>query len=497
MPTPPTAREATTKGQVHLSVADFGPIVRADVELRPLTVLVGPSNTGKSYLAVLIYLLHRFFGGGPQPFAEPMRLGPFFLRHGAGLRTEAAKRETHAFCREVARRASDAESGPVRIPNEVARWVQSVFAAQEDQLEAALRECFGEGDLGSLVRKEAKGACQVRIRRDATDDSSPFEHLLTIARQPSLRVSIPDTVPFEAELARPAGLGMAELWAVIERASSESRPADFVEWLQLQVLDGIILRHLSGTLGLPAYYLPAERAAVMHARSVVANATGVMADFLRQLLVVDRGSPANGSQGVDAGTRLEESILRGSVQIDRSGPGPYPRFSYRPHGWTQDLSMRSASSMVSELAPIVLYLRYVVRPGNVLIVEEPESHLHPQAQSLLAREIVELVATGYRVIVTTHSDWMLNQFANHLRLSELGVERRDGLDEFRDLRRDQFGAWLFRPTQRPRGSFVEEIRFDPDRGGLDSDYGDVADALYNTWAEIGNRIEEDKATDPS
>ena len=44
-----------------LSVKDFGPIYSAEVELRPLTVFVGPSNTGKSYLAILIYALHKFF----------------------------------------------------------------------------------------------------------------------------------------------------------------------------------------------------------------------------------------------------------------------------------------------------------------------------------------------------------------------------------------------------------------------------------------------------
>ena len=44
-----------------LSVRDFGPIYSAEIELRPLTVFVGPSNTGKSYLAILIYALHKFF----------------------------------------------------------------------------------------------------------------------------------------------------------------------------------------------------------------------------------------------------------------------------------------------------------------------------------------------------------------------------------------------------------------------------------------------------
>ena len=47
---------------LQLTVSNFGPIVEAEIDLRPLTVFVGPSNTGKSYLAILIYALHRFFG---------------------------------------------------------------------------------------------------------------------------------------------------------------------------------------------------------------------------------------------------------------------------------------------------------------------------------------------------------------------------------------------------------------------------------------------------
>lgn len=49
---------------LNLEVSDFGPIAEAKIELRPLTVFVGPSNTGKSYLAILIYALHRFLGPG-------------------------------------------------------------------------------------------------------------------------------------------------------------------------------------------------------------------------------------------------------------------------------------------------------------------------------------------------------------------------------------------------------------------------------------------------
>ena len=48
---------------LKLSVTNLGPIARADIDLRPMTVFVGPSNTGKSYMAMLVYALHGFFSG--------------------------------------------------------------------------------------------------------------------------------------------------------------------------------------------------------------------------------------------------------------------------------------------------------------------------------------------------------------------------------------------------------------------------------------------------
>ena len=51
--------ERQVVGDYRLEVTDFGPIVKASVDLRPLTVFIGPSNTGKSYLAILIYALHK------------------------------------------------------------------------------------------------------------------------------------------------------------------------------------------------------------------------------------------------------------------------------------------------------------------------------------------------------------------------------------------------------------------------------------------------------
>ena len=77
---------------------------------------------------------------------------------------------------------------------------------------------------------------------------------------------------------------------------------------------------------------------------------------------------------------VEKNLLAGAVRLRHSETG-YPSFAYRPANWDADLPLMRTSSMVSELAPVVLYLRYLVRPGDLLIIEEPESHLHPAMQA--------------------------------------------------------------------------------------------------------------------
>lgn len=46
--------------------------------------------------------------------------------------------------------------------------------------------------------------------------------------------------------------------------------------------------------------------------------------------------------------------------------------------------------------------------GLLLVIEEPEAHLHPLAQRWLARKVEDLAKTGVQVLVTTHSPAFLN-----------------------------------------------------------------------------------------
>ena len=102
--------------------------------------------------------------------------------------------------------------------------------------------------------------------------------------------------------------------------------------------------------------------------------------------------------------------------------------------------------------------------------------------------------SGVRVMLTTHSEWILEAVANLVRLSELSVERREGIPGADvALAPEQVGAWLFKPDSDGSGSAVEEIPLDTEAGSFPAGFGEVTESLYNEWARISNRIEAAKA----
>ena len=181
--------------------------------------------------------------------------------------------------------------------------------------------------------------------------------------------------------------------------------------------------------------------------------------------------------------------MRGNISVEQEQID-YPSFVYRPHGWERNLPLMNTSSMVSELAPVVLYFRHVVEPGETLIIEEPESHLHPAMQVEFVRLLAAAVKAGIRIIITTHSEWVLEELANLVLMSELPVEHRAGI-EGADLALtpDEVGAWFFEPNADGSGSVVREMSLDKESGNFPSGFGLITAELYNRYAKISNRIE--------
>jgi predicted ATPase len=50
---------------------------------------------------------------------------------------------------------------------------------------------------------------------------------------------------------------------------------------------------------------------------------------------------------------------------------------------------------------------YFINSESILIVDEPETNLHPQWQNLYAKFLIKLANQGTRILVNTHSPYML------------------------------------------------------------------------------------------
>lgn len=81
------------------------------------------------------------------------------------------------------------------------------------------------------------------------------------------------------------------------------------------------------------------------------------------------------------------------------------------------LPLYLASTSVRSLFDLHLWFKHRARKGDILFIDEPELHLHPENQMNMARLLVRLVNRGIEVFVTTHSTYLVKEFNNLLMLA--------------------------------------------------------------------------------
>lgn len=101
--------------------------------------------------------------------------------------------------------------------------------------------------------------------------------------------------------------------------------------------------------------------------------------------------------------------------------------------------------------PVILAL-LTTKEGGTVIIENPESHLHPKGQAKLAELIARCAASGRQVFIETHSDHILNGILLACKAQEkgqLGIER------------NQVRIYFFNQDLKENRAIIDEIEVLP------------------------------------
>ena len=78
----------------------------------------------------------------------------------------------------------------------------------------------------------------------------------------------------------------------------------------------------------------------------------------------------------------------------------------------QALPLYMASTSARALLDLYIHIRHILKKNDLLIIDEPELNLHPEMQMKLARVFAKLVRSGVKILITTHSDYIVKEINN-------------------------------------------------------------------------------------
>jgi len=162
--------------------------------------------------------------------------------------------------------------------------------------------------------------------------------------------------------------------------------------------------------------------------------------------------------------KIEKGILHGEVKITRNGDVEFiPDNTIR----SKHLPIHMASSIVKTMSSLVIYLKHIARKGDLLIIDEPEMNFHPDVQISLMRLFAVLSKIGLRLIISTHSDYMVREVNNLIMAGNLysrnsQIIKEMGFSEEMLLKKEDVVVKYFNYAKSKRCLDVVDVKIEED-----------------------------------
>ena len=214
--------------------------------------------------------------------------------------------------------------------------------------------------------------------------------------------------------------------------------------LLAEIVSSLFVELVMGTQVEGAFLLPAERgglnlfyldldaknsALVRHLKRDESNPMELIKDlmvaqyaepidaYIQFLKRAPRAAKAGGAFH-DQAMALQKEIARVRYKVSKDGV-----ITAQPYRSNDELGIHLTSSTVKSFYGLWAWLELQAKAGDCLMIDEPELNLHPDNQRLVARLLVRLVNRGVRVVISTHSDYIVRELNNMVMLSTPFDER--------------------------------------------------------------------------
>jgi predicted ATPase len=473
------------ENNLEFEIRDFGPIDDGKIKIKPLTLLIGPNGSGKSYAAMLIQSVF-------ESYMRSAKDVPIFIN--SIFNNAFDKGFANTYLNKFSDISEQIEEfkhkGQIPIESTDV-LINNIFEVlYENRLSQELIYAFSS-QLDDLIQI-GKGHFEIKNTIGPYSAYLIYEkgNKLTLKEHTSIDVNV------EEEQRKRIISQLKE----IDKINVPLLPS--LALLEL-VFAGTAIFSLKTSKFLPTscYYLPAARSGIIQVRkkiltdeykqnpyfdkNQIQQLSGSVSSFIYNI----HNLPEEKGQLYNLARDLENELINGEIVKSIQEDHIYPDIKYKY--LDSEIPLHRASSTVSELTPIILYLKYIIKKGDLLIIEEPEAHLHPRNQLILAKYLVRLIRNGVNLIITTHSDYLLQKLNNFMLLSEIDPQKRSGMSNhnIQDyLLSQEVGAYVFEESENKLYK-IRELIVTKEDGISDEEFSTVVKSLYEETIELKEGID--------